>query len=294
MILRASLVALLLATALTSTASAAEKNLPLTGIADGDSRWYEYYSDAFGQLDQGFKGNPANDGSFLISELPDFVPIGGGADIFPREAEFDLGTLTYDDAALTGVGAETAAITGYTVDVSKNIADDDALFSTGYATTLANVAGSLSFDGGQLVGITLTSDITFTYEIGPLAYDGAFSITGNRFELLVDELISTDQGDFRYAWDSGGTIDQVLSLLAGDANGDGQVNLDDFGILKENFGTGTSRGQGDFNSDGKVDLTDFGILKDNFGSAVAVPEPASWLLASLGLVGCLLVRRKSR
>jgi hypothetical protein len=71
--------------------------------------------------------------------------------------------------------------------------------------------------------------------------------------------------------------------LPGDANLDGKVDLSDFGILKQNFGTGTGRPQGDFNADGQVDLSDFGILKENFGraSAAAVPEPTGLALFAL-------------
>jgi hypothetical protein len=99
----------------------------------------------------------------------------------------------------------------------------------------------------------------------------------------------------------------------GDANGDLNVDLTDFGILKDNFGSGTTLAQGDFNSDGKVDLTDFGLLKDNFGSsgqpslgrpllevlyvpsaAAAVPEPSSWLLAVVGFAALGLLHRRRR
>ncbi|NLF32828.1 MAG: DUF1565 domain-containing protein [Planctomycetes bacterium] len=55
---------------------------------------------------------------------------------------------------------------------------------------------------------------------------------------------------------------------AGDADGDGDVDLDDFVILKRNFGTpsGATAGMGDFDGDGDVDLDDFVILKQNFGA----------------------------
>ncbi|NLF29695.1 MAG: hypothetical protein GX591_02265 [Planctomycetes bacterium] len=53
----------------------------------------------------------------------------------------------------------------------------------------------------------------------------------------------------------------------GDADGDGDVDLDDFVILKNNFGTpsGATQATGDFDGDGDVDLDDFVILKTNFG-----------------------------
>jgi len=55
--------------------------------------------------------------------------------------------------------------------------------------------------------------------------------------------------------------------LSGDANGDGAVDLDDFVILKNHFGTpsGATVAEGDFDGDGDVDLDDFVILKQHFG-----------------------------
>jgi len=56
--------------------------------------------------------------------------------------------------------------------------------------------------------------------------------------------------------------------IPGDADNDGDVDLDDFVILKTNFGmtTGATAAQGDFDGDGDVDLDDFVILKNNFGA----------------------------
>ncbi|NLF32366.1 MAG: hypothetical protein GX591_15935 [Planctomycetes bacterium] len=50
----------------------------------------------------------------------------------------------------------------------------------------------------------------------------------------------------------------------GDLDGDGDVDLDDFVILKNNFGTGTG-GDCDGDGDNDTDLDDFVILKNNFG-----------------------------
>jgi hypothetical protein len=51
---------------------------------------------------------------------------------------------------------------------------------------------------------------------------------------------------------------------------------------------------GDINRDNKVDLTDFGILKANFGKGADtnVPEPSTWLLATLAALGWVTLRRR--
>jgi hypothetical protein len=93
---------------------------------------------------------------------------------------------------------------------------------------------------------------------------------------------------------SGGSGRALIPLpLPGDANGDHNVDLSDFGILKANFAIGTRRAEGDVNGDGQVDLNDFGILKDNFGRSAAAPEPSSWLmvLAGAASVYCAFFRR---
>ncbi|MFW6155059.1 MAG: PKD domain-containing protein [Planctomycetota bacterium] len=53
----------------------------------------------------------------------------------------------------------------------------------------------------------------------------------------------------------------------GDADEDGDVDLDDFAALKQHFGTttGATWAMGDFDGDGDVDLDDFAALKLNFG-----------------------------
>lgn len=65
-------------------------------------------------------------------------------------------------------------------------------------------------------------------------------------------------------------------VIPGDADLDGDVDLEDFAALKTAFG---SKGEGiktDFNRDRQVDLSDFGLLKANFSALVAGP-PATAL-----------------
>lgn len=90
---------------------------------------------------------------------------------------------------------------------------------------------------------------------------------------------------------------QVISEVAGDADGNGRTDLGDFGLLKASFGAnGATWAQGDFDLDGKISLSDFGVLKENFGAtgAAAVPEPSTLALAALGGLLSWLVGRRRR
>lgn len=61
------------------------------------------------------------------------------------------------------------------------------------------------------------------------------------------------------------------ATLLGDANGDQAVNLNDFGILKSNFGR-TWSSYGDVNQDGAVDDKDVLSLKGDYGKTVGGPN----------------------
>jgi len=125
------------------------------------------------------------------------------------------------------------------------------------------------------------------------AQKNAFIIQARHF----DESFSLEDTDFSFAWvDFTNPLSLTSPSLAGDVNLDGKVDLSDFGILKENFGTGTTQAQGDLNGDAKIDLSDFGILKANFGktAGAAVPEPSTLLLLMLGGLAALVARRARR
>jgi hypothetical protein len=115
-----------------------------------------------------------------------------------------------------------------------------------------------------------------------------------------------------------GTDTLVMYTWGGDANMDGKINIDDYGLIDSHVGqSGTAFGwhNGDFNYDGKINIDDYGIIDANIGAqgapiptsatapelggltqivgVTSVPEPAS--LGLLGFVGAApMLRRRSR
>ena len=84
-----------------------------------------------------------------------------------------------------------------------------------------------------------------------------------------------------------GSLLTIEPVLAGDANGDGQVDGADFAALRSNWGaTGDATwATGDFNYDGAVNGADFTLLLANWGKTWLPGETAGIMAgASLGLV----------
>ncbi len=81
---------------------------------------------------------------------------------------------------------------------------------------------------------------------------------------------------------------EVTSLIPGDANGDGNVDVTDLGILATNYGAicGKVWADADFTGDGNVDVSDLGILATNYGttSSSAVPEPGAMAMLMAMLI----------
>jgi hypothetical protein len=94
-------------------------------------------------------------------------------------------------------------------------------------------------------------------------------------------------------WGWMGVTLETLDPPFGDATGDGRIDINDFGTLKDGFGQPTTPYQnGDVTGNLTVDMTDFGILKQNFGwkqEAAVVPEPSAFALLLLG-IGAFFLR----
>ncbi len=173
------------------------------------------------------------------------------------------------------------------------------------------VAGGIVYRGDQIGG-----DVSGSYFFGDFITGRIWSLRPNGSEPVpavdrTEELAPSDGKSIDHVagwgedalgrlyivdWD--GDIFRIDAVPAkADADQNGVVDLDDFGLLQANFGRQGARwDQGDFDGDQVVGLADFGILKTNFGldsssaPVVPVPEPASRLLALLA-ASCLSVGR---
>jgi hypothetical protein len=144
---------------------------------------------------------------------------------------------------------------------------------------LTNNAFVVDYTGASTLD-TLKVQVTTAYNGGAWDGNGITSSNANASNFAVGygeaSALATVPAIF-------GTVDSTAALLRftryGDANLDGQVNLQDFNRLASNFGiTGAVWTQGDFNYDGNVNLQDFNRLASNFGLSAAGPEvtPADW------------------
>lgn len=98
-------------------------------------------------------------------------------------------------------------------------------------------------------------------------------------------------------------ISDLAHLIPGDVNNNGVADINDFNIIRDNFGNNDVflRRLGDLNQDRVVDHLDFGLWKNSVSPAVAslaswtaVPEPGSVALVAMGAIGLLLLQRKQR
>jgi hypothetical protein len=107
---------------------------------------------------------------------------------------------------------------------------------------------------------------------------------------------------FLEATDSMASLIITVQTVPGDTNADGIVDDDDYANLVAQFGDAPGLESADFNDDNRVDLEDFLIMRENFGidptpapiaaPGAVTPEPGTlMLLASCGLA---LLRRQRR
>ncbi len=198
------------------------------------------------------------------------------------------GLLSYDNPvniAFFLPGTSTPAITNFV-----SISGDPAIIANQNATFSAfDVNGALIQSVTQLEGSTPNNTWSLS---DPGIHSVSFSggnlgqPFGSGTGIALDNL----------------TFNPSASLLLGDANGDGRVDLTDLSTVLNNFGeTTTLRANGNFDGAPTIDLTDLSDVLNNFGATnttsssspptTPTPEPTSLLLAT-ALAPLLLLRRR--
>ncbi len=173
--------------------------------------------------------------------------------------------------------------------------------------------GSLSHEAGQSQAINDSGVVVGCIVNGANSsgYDAATWQNGTITDLnalyapvlpagfVLDNATAIDNGGdiAGYGHDASGNNVQAFvlqALLAGDANEDGKVDINDLTIVLARYGqSGLSWAAGDFNGDGKADINDLTIVLANYGQTAgsaaaamaAVPEPGALLLLAAALAG---------
>ena len=135
----------------------------------------------------------------------------------------------------------------------------------------------------------LNADATVTISNDGISHDPEYTTVTLLETAFTQVFAGSVTGNLGGVWIDDVEIVAGVSPQCGDADGDGDTDLDDFAILKNTFGQDPLvDDRADFDGNGAVDLDDFAILKNCFGTAV--PEPATMSLLALG--GLALIRRR--
>lgn len=163
----------------------------------GTSRIYDYFSNAYAQVNQTPQG---------MYNITTDALLGTNVNPFASGVWEDLGTILLDGTP-TLSGVESFNITGATGFDFDSVIDGASAFiaGTGYTTSLSNISGSVTINDGVVTSLTFSSDIAFTFSSFPgNPYDGTLTITESSFDLFVDETENVGIA-VRSAWDVDGT-----------------------------------------------------------------------------------------
>lgn len=166
---------------------------------------------------------------------------GTPVDMFPNEENFNVGTISYDDSQVSGIGVETVSITGldlgalWTADPART---DTANFSAptvvsdisdygigvwffngpgGIAFGAFDAADTVTFTNGVLTSIDVSVSATFSADAfgTAVSYTGSLDFSGNSISFEIFD--TADLGFFGpsdFELDLGGTVNAVVPAPA--------------------------------------------------------------------------------
>ena len=195
---------------------------------------------------------------------------------------------------------------------SPGIADfdgNDLILGSG-AQLLIEIAGTAPGDFDRVIG---TGDITLGGTLDVTFLGGFVPTAGESFEIIS---FASQSGEFASVNGAGFLNNQSYLLpiststdltlrgfIPGDGNLNDTVDAADYTVWANGFGTaGADLTVGDYNGNGIVDAADYTLWANNFGQmvaapagpAAAVPEPSTFLLAIVGIIGLSCCRRRRR
>ncbi|MEW6104070.1 MAG: right-handed parallel beta-helix repeat-containing protein, partial [bacterium] len=233
----------------------------------------ETLADPFVCKVEDFYHNPCNDVliDWLITENP------SGASGFSLSATQTLTNINGTSATYLTLGTEPPGT--YTIEArNTSLSGSPVIFKAYSLRRFGSISGTCLIDRGteaqRQAGIlvrlvetgetkTTNANSEFIFSNIPVGtYTLAFTYPGATPATKTDCLITKTQ--FNDTTDIG-----TITLIAGDPNGDGQINILDWPPLADSLGSSigseTYNPNCDFNQDGVIDIWDFMIFRDNFG-----------------------------
>lgn len=143
-----------------------------------------------------------------------------------------------------------------------------------------------------------------TYDAGT---DKLYGVFGSAWSEIsrVDGSVTTINPSLAFSITALAAAPPGSTLVPGDLDGDTDVDLTDYGILKSHWLEDIGGiANGDLNGDAKVNIIDFAIFKQDYilfnggggaaGLSVPVPEPSTWILLAAALPAWFFVSRWRR
>jgi len=177
-------------------------------------------------------GTVANGKSGDRDNVPAF---GDDINIFPREQNFQVGTLTFDASGISGIGNETVLITSLDLGAfwsadpnrtSSSASDDATVLSDisdfaiglwlfngpgGIGFGALDTSDSVTFTNGVLTSVDVNLTTTFSVEAfgTPVVWSGVFSIAGDDISYQINDTQTTGFGSSTLVFDLEGTVNSV-------------------------------------------------------------------------------------